>query len=482
MAGSCAFGAGPGLFNPSPQSVSMTSTFDLVIIGAGPAGFTAALEGVRLGMSTALVEKADLGGTCLNWGCIPTKLLLGATNGLPELAAQAKLKLLESDPGQIRFDLAALHQRKERFIAATRQAMAKQLKQADVALFTGQAVFTGPGRLKVGGEQEQELAFSRAILATGSRPAPLPGMAEDVFDGQVVLHSSHALALAEPPQSMLVVGGGAVGLELADHFSRLGTRITLVEAMDRLLPTEDPELGKAMQSLLKRRGYALHVGRKVLKLENNGGSARAELDNGEVAEAATALLAAGRLPNSRGLGLEDLGCELLGPGWVKTDERLRALAGDKPVFAVGDVNGRTLLAHAAEHQALYAVRLAAGEVGGPYDPPPMPGCVYGSVETMRVGPTAEELKARGQEVAESKSMLAANAIAQSHGASHGFVKVLWVQGRVAGITALGHGVSHLAGLASVIVGQAWRPEDAEQMIFAHPTLEEALKAALTAPE
>jgi dihydrolipoamide dehydrogenase len=462
----------------------------MIILGGGPGGSRAAFDAAARGLSVALVDRDGLGGTCLNRGCIPTKLLLGATAALPLLEAQKKLKGAD---GHIAFDLPALQQRKDRYVKGTRQALEKRLKAAGIAVYAGEGRVTSErqgdadGELAVtavladGTTQETRLGWGTLIVATGSTPASFPGLAAD---GAAVLDSTALLDVTEAPESLMVVGGGAIGLEMADFFSRLGSRITIVEGMGRLAPTEDAEVGDTLRKVYAREGWTIHTGRKVASLATVDGRAVLRFEDGEELTASKALLAVGRRPASVGIGLEVLGATLRGPGWVQTDEWLRAAP---HVYAIGDVNGRTLLAHAADHQARYAVRHACGDTVAPYDAGVMPACIYGHLEAMRVGPTAEELKNAGFSPRVSRSMLIANPIAQAYGTTQGFIKIVWVDGRIRGVTAVGHGVSHLVTLAAVLAGGSgtaagWTVHDAGNVIFAHPTLDEALESAMEAPQ
>lgn len=450
----------------------------LCILGGGPAGLAAAFEAAKLGIKTALVERAELGGACLNRGCIPTKLLLGATKAVPELKAQARLKLLAA-PAEPVFDLPALMQRKARVVAGSRQAVAKQLNQAGVALVVGQARCAGPGKVLVQTAQgETSIEYESLIIATGSRPSAPPGLEPD---GELVLDSDQLLELTSAPSRLLVVGGGAIGLELAEFLHRLGTSITLVELMDRLAPAEDPEIGDALAKALKREGWDFRLGRKIAQLERLDGRVRAVLDDGAELFADKVLVATGRLPNSQELGLETLGVETRGPGWITTDAQLEAAPN---VYAVGDVNGYWLLAHAASHQARHAVLRIAGEIEAAYTDGPMPSCVFGAYEIMRAGASVATLKREAPQarITVSRAQLVANPMAQAAGATQGLVKAIWRDGRLAGLTAMGHGVSHLALQASLLVERAPRPADVELLVFPHPSLDEALEAALLAPQ
>jgi len=457
---------------------SVQTVYDVCILGGGPAGLAAAFEAAALGLTAVLVEKGQLGGTCLNRGCIPTKLLLGATSAVPALKAQARLKLLKHEVAPA-FDLAALQLRKERVVAGSRQAVAKQLAQAGVALVVGAARVAEPGRLSVQtADGASSIHYIELILATGARPSVLPGLEPD---GRQVLNSDQLLDLDVAPARLLVVGGGAIGIELGEIFHRLGAKITLVEAMERLAPAEDPEIGDALAKALKRDGWELVLGRTIVHLERGQDPARATLDNGQTLAADMVLVAVGRLPNTQDLGLECLGVVCQGAGWVQTDANLRAAPG---VYAVGDVNGRWLLAHAATHQARHAVRTIAGKTTRAYDAGAMPSCIYGAHEIVRAGTSAAALKAAaGPEaiIEVSRALLAANPMAQAAGSTQGLVKIAWQDGRVRGITAVGHGVSHLALQAALLVERGLTSAESEEIVFPHPSLDESLEAALRAP-
>ena len=447
--------------------------YDLIIIGSGPGGMKAATRAASKGLKTALVEKADLGGTCLNWGCIPTKLFLGATAASPLLHTQAKAKTAS---GELSFNLPAIVQKKDRFVKGSRSAVQKQLTQLGVDILNGTASFADATTLSItNNEGTSSIAFKKAIIATGSMPTAFPGLEPD---GDCVLNSSHVLTLTEAPESMIIVGAGAIGLEMGDFFSRLGTKITIVEALPNLAPTEDPDVGDTLRKILKREKWVIRTGEKVSSLKTVDGKAVLTFESGETLTADKSLMAAGRKPATDELNAANADIELVGAGWITTDENLLAA---ENIYAIGDVNGRTLLAHAADHQACYAVDHAAGAVTAPYESGPMPACIYGHTEVMRVGPTTAELQKAGHTVETSTSQLVANPIAQSYGATQGFVKALWVDNRVHGIVAVGHGVSHLVSAATIIVKQQWQPDDVHSIIWAHPTLDEALELALTAP-
>ncbi len=460
------------LNNPAHFTQADTMTADILIVGGGPAGYDAALAAAKAGVTTTLVEKEYLGGTCLNWGCIPTKFYLAAVSAKAELEGHAKMKTASGD---IQLDLPALVDRKKRHLEGTRKAMAAELQRLGVTFIKGELKMIGALKSVVQVDGNPVIIpHQRCILATGSRPASHPGLKAD---HNCVLNSGDMLSLREVPKELLVIGAGAIGLELAQFFSRLGSAITLLEVADRIAPAEDEEVSKALAQMFKRQGWTIHTGVKIGHLESLDGKARLSLEDGREFTADKALLAVGRHPNSLNLMLEMLGATLSGPGWIATDKHLMA---SPTIYAVGDVNGRTLLAHAASHQAEYAVQHFLGEKTGPYKPGPIPGCIYGAPETLRVGLMEAEAKAQGMEIETTRAQLVTNPISHAHAATGGFVKCVWSEGKLVGVTAVGHGVASMATLATVIVQEGWTKKHAAATIFPHPTLDEALKAALLA--
>ena len=449
--------------------------FDVVIIGAGPGGSKAAKILASSGKSVALIEDTHWGGVCLNCGCIPTKLLLGA------VAPKGLLRGLERQrvaTGSLSVDYAALQKRVQRFTGASSQALAKGLTQAGVRLFNGRGVCRDARHVDVldaEGRVTASLAAGYIILATGSRPAAFPGLEPD---HDAVLDSTDLLNIPSPPQSLLIVGAGAIGLEMADFFGAMGCAVTVVEAAPQLAPTEDSDVAQELEKLLRKTGLTSLVGVRASSLVSRNDQAVLTLEDGRELTADKALVAVGRKPNTDGLGVKAAGGSLDRRGYIQTDDWLRAAP---TVYAIGDVNGRTLLAHAAEHQAVHVARQILGLESGAYESGPVPSCIYGSLEVMRVGQTAREARAAGGEVAVSRAPLIANAIAQAGGDPVGFIKVVWHEGRMAGIAALGHHVSHLVTAAQLLVLGQYHGDRMHQFMFAHPTLDEALAAAITAP-
>jgi dihydrolipoamide dehydrogenase len=446
--------------------------FDILILGGGPAGTRAALDAAGYGAKCALAEPAFLGGTCMNTGCIPTKFLLGGSASLDLASAQQRFKVVLSMPV---VDFAALQSRKNRFIKGLRASVQKDLEDAGVVLLKGKGRFTGPQSARIGGA-EQDVTFDKCIAATGSVPAFFPTMKAD---GAQVLSSAGVLGLDTVPSSMIIVGGGPIGLELGEIFHRFGCRVTLVEGMPRLLPAEDEETGAAVEAHFRREGWDIHTGRRIASLGAQNGRAVLRFDDGEELQAERALIAAGRRPASADLSAEAAGITLNERGFANCDDALRC---SEHIYAAGDLNGRTMLAHAADHQARYAAAHAAGKITAPYAPPPVPACVYGSFEVMRVGPTAAELRKKGGDIGISRADLASNPIAQSFGHTRGCVRILWEGDELRGVGAYGGGVSHLVTAAALLLKLGVKKNLPLPVLFAHPTLDELLESAILAPK
>lgn len=446
-------------------------TYDLVVIGAGPGGFDCATSAANLGLKVALVEKDLLGGTCVNRGCIPTKFWLGATSGIDELHNQSKMKVAS---GEVIVDFTALQGRVQKHLSGTRKAMAMQLKNLGVDLVEGFGRLTD-GKVTVATEDGHTvLEYKNLVVATGSKPIFFPGLEPD---GQCVLDSNQFLAMEAMPESLIVVGAGFIGLEMAQVAHRFGTKVTVVDAMDRVAPLEDPEVSKALRSIFKRWKWDIHLEKRVAGVRTVDGKGVLTFDTRDTIEADKILVAVGRGPVTQDMGLEEAGIELQF-NKIIVDENLQAAPN---VYAIGDANGQIQLAHAAAHQAHYVASRIAGKTDAPYESGPVPSVLYGAPEVMRVGLTENEAFLQDYETTEaSRAQLAANPMAQAHAATQGFVKVVWSGGKVVGVTGVGHDVSRLVTPATMIVQQGWTPDDVYKTIFPHPSLDEALLMALKA--
>lgn len=444
--------------------------FDVIILGCGPGGMEAASVLLRGGKKVAIVEKGAYGGVCLNCGCIPTKMLLGAIEPGRLLADLARRKLAE---GEIGVNYKNLQNRVKRHIAGVSTSIAKGFAEKGAALFQGAGKLAGPGAVVVE-SAGVELSAPAIIVATGSQPGFFPGLEAD---HQAVLDSRDLIFIDEAPQSLCVVGAGAIGLELADFFSALGSKITLVEAAAQVAPTEDSDIAAALQQALQKNGYEIRLGVPGRKIGTVEGRASLELADSSTITADKALVATGRNPNTTGLGCETAGVRLDRRGFVEVDENLCAAPG---IYAIGDVNGKVLLAHAATQQGNYVARKILGAETSPYATGPVPACIYCHPAVMRVGMSARDAAKTSALAEVSQSAFSANPIAQAHAAPEGFAKAVWLNGRLVGMAAIGVNATQLVTAAEFLVTGGYDAAKLERLMVAHPSLDEVLASAIYA--
>ncbi len=450
---------------------------ELIVIGGGPAGYVAALRAAQLGAKVALIEAGPVGGVCLNEGCVPTKALLWSAE-VYHLVGQAARFGVRTGPAQI--DWPAMQARKAKVVDRLVGGVHLLLERAGVQLVAGRARFTGPeGLLVEGPDGPQRLPARRCIIATGSLPAPLPIPGAGLPG---VLDSTGALALQALPASLLVVGGGAVGLEFATLFATLGVRVDVVEMLPRLAPLADADVSEAMRNALRVQGAKVHLNTRIAAIEAGQEGLRAHLQSpqGETSvEANSVLLAAGRRPNVAGLGLEAAGVRYDRKG-VQVDE---CMATNVPhIFAAGDVVGGTMLAHVAMHQGLVAAENALGRqarVRGSA----IPSCIFSRPEAASVGLTEEAARERGYDVRVGRFPFNGNAKAIAQGEVEGFVKVV-AEGRyraLLGLHVVGPHASDLILEGALGLALETTLDEIAETIHAHPTLGEAIaEAALAA--
>jgi dihydrolipoamide dehydrogenase len=447
------------------------NTYDLIVIGAGPGGYVAAVHAARLGLKVACVDKGALGGTCLNVGCIPSKALLESS----ELYYQNKKGLAHHGItlGEVGLDLAAMMQRKGKIVQTMNQGIAGLFRQHKVEFIAGAARLSGPGKVQVGAMQ---LETRHLLLATGSIPAELPGLP---FDGRHVLSSTEALSYEKVPERLLVIGGGAIGLELGSVWSRLGSQVLVVEYMDQLLPGMDREMAGQLQRLLQHQGlsFRLQTSAKGAKVEK--GQVRVQLESGgqESAETANAVLVAvGRRPSTDGLGLEELGVARDGRGRVEVDDKFQtSIPG---IFAIGDLIPGPMLAHKAEEEGRALAELLAGHPAK-INYQTIPSVVYTHPELASVGQSEEAAKAQGHQVRVGKHLFRANGRAHCMDQIEGLVKMVADArtDRLLGAHVLGPQASHLIAEAVVALEFGGSAEDLARTVHAHPSLSEVLKEA-----
>ncbi|MGF1545239.1 MAG: dihydrolipoyl dehydrogenase [Parvularculaceae bacterium] len=462
----------------------MANDYDLVIIGAGPGGYNAAIRAGQLGLKTAIVEKREtgkLGGTCLNVGCIPSKALLHASE-LYEAAKKDFAGLgIKAD---VALDLPQMLSQKDDAVDGLTKGVEFLMKKNKVDVFLGAGEFLAPGKVKVtdadGGAQE--LDAKNVIIATGSEVATLPGVE---IDEKSVVSSTGALDLPSVPDHMLVIGGGVIGLELGSVWRRLGAEVTIVEFLDRILPTMDGEVSKQFQRILKKQGMAFKLSTKVTGVENANGAMDVRLEPADGGEAETVkadvvLVCIGRRPHTDGLGLDRIGVAVDNRGFVLTDGFKTNVDG---VWAVGDCIHGPMLAHKAEDDAVACVELIAGKPGHVnYDA--VPNVVYSYPEVASVGKTEEELKDAGVDYKSGKFPFTANSRAKTNHETDGFVKVLAdaKTDRVLGVHIVGVGAGELIAEAVTTLEYGGSSEDIARTCHAHPTRSEAVRQAAMAVE
>lgn len=450
--------------------------FDLVVIGGGPGGYVAAIRAAQLGMSVACVEgRGSLGGTCLNVGCMPSKALLTSS------AKYAELKHLEAHGIGVdgaTLDLAAMMGRKDKIVGDLTKGIAFLFKKNGVEHVEGWGSVPEPGVVRVSRDGgEMLLAAGNILIATGSEPAPLPGVEIDEVN---ILSSTGALALADVPRHLVVIGAGVIGLELGQVWSRLGAKVTVVEFLDRILPGNDGEIAKLAQRALTKRGLKFQLGRKVTGIEGGADSLTLTLERvgketTETLEADKVLVAIGRRPVTRGLGLDTLGIATDDRGFIEIDGSFSTSV--PGIYAIGDCVPGPMLAHKAEEDGIACVETLAGQ-NGHVDYNTVPGVVYTDPEVASVGATEEALKEAGTDYISGKFNFMANSRARSAGETDGAAKVLAApDGTLLGAHICGaHGGDLIAELV-LAMSKGARVEEVARTCHAHPALGEAVKEA-----
>lgn len=449
---------------------------DVAVIGSGPGGYEAALRAARCGMKVALVEKGAPGGVCVNWGCIPTKALLRSASVFDDLSKAPAYGVRAENPA---FDLAQAVKRSRNVVQKLSRGIEFMLKKAGVEYRQGEARLASSHEISVSrdGRVTGNFSAGHVIIATGGRFRVLPGLEPD---GRRIITSREALALKEPPRSMLVLGGGAIGMEMAWFYAKAGTKVTIVEMMPQILPLEDSEISEAVRRSFEKSGIAIHTASKLEQVAciGDGVSAviAAEGEDPLPVQADCLLVAVGVTGNAEGLGLEAAGVELSG-GFVVTDERCRTSAGH--IYAIGDVRGGMLLAHKASAEAAVAVGGIAGKPVVPVDETKIPRCVYAEPAVASVGLTEEQAKAAGYPVMTGRSMFAASGKANAYGNLEGLVKLVFDarDHRLLGAHIAGHGAVELVGEIGLARHLEVTAEDIAHMVHAHPTLSETIRDA-----
>ncbi|MCX8509466.1 MAG: dihydrolipoyl dehydrogenase [Rhodobacteraceae bacterium] len=453
------------------------ANFDLIIIGAGPGGYVAAIRAAQLGLKVAVVEGRDtLGGTCLNVGCIPSKALLHASHSLHEAEVNfAKMGLIGAAP---RVDWAAMKAYKDDVVATNTKGIEFLFKKNKITWLKGWGSIPAPGQVKVG-EDLHEARF--VVIATGSDSSTLPGV---TVDEKIVVTSTGALALDRIPQKLVVIGAGVIGLEMGSVYARLGAEVTVIEYLDAITPGMDAEVAKTLERILKKQGLKFVLGAAVQGVSVSGDGARVSYklkknDKEEALDGDCVLVATGRRSFTKGLGLEALGVEMTPRGQVKTDGHF---ATNIPgLYAIGDAITGPMLAHKAEDEGMALAEILAGHAGhGNYAV--IPGVIYTAPEVAAVGKTEEQLKEEGRAYKVGKFSYMGNARAKAVFQGDGFVKILAdaATDRILGAHIIGPAAGEL--IHEICVGMEFgaSAQDIALTCHAHPTFSEAVREAALA--
>ena len=447
--------------------------FDLVVIGSGPGGYVAAIRASQLGMSVACVEAEKLGGVCLNIGCIPTKSLLTSARMVAEVRDAGKHGIAT---GELTVDLAPAQSRSRQVSDQMNRGVTHLFKKNRVTHVTGHGRLAGPGRVEV--ERDGVTSALRAphiIVATGSRPNSLPFLP---IDGRDIWSSDEALYVTEAPGSLAIIGAGAIGMEFADIFEAYGTEVTILEALDRVLPVEDEDVSAHIAKSYRRRGMRIETGVRLTAAEATGkGVALSYRDAGGEAHSLVVervLSAVGRIPNTEDVGLDAAGVPLSDGGYIEIDEWMRTSVGG--VYAIGDCAGGPLLAHKATHEGIVCVEKIAGVTHRSVDYGNIPNCTYCHPEVASVGLTEAEAKARGYEVETGSFPWIGNGRAVAYGDVDGFVKIVRdrAYSEILGAHIIGPHATEL--IAEFVLARHLEStvEEVETAMHPHPTLSEAI--------
>jgi dihydrolipoamide dehydrogenase len=459
---------------------SRMDKFDVVIIGSGPGGYVAAIRAGQLGLKTAIIEKdKELGGTCLNVGCIPSKALLTSSDHFTFAKKEAQKHGIVIDG--VHVDLPKMQQRKDKVVKTMNSGVRALMKTNKVTTFEGFGTITAPGKVSIKSSSApatagQEIETKNIIIATGSVPIELPFAK---FDGKTIVSSTEALTFTEAPPRLLVIGAGAIGLELGSVWSRLGSEVTFLEFLPRIAVGFDLELSNLLQRSLTAQGMTFHLETKVtaVKIDNGRATATATKGNEELKfEADKVLVSVGRRPFAEGVGAEKVGVEVDEKKRIKIDNHFRTNV--EGIYAIGDVIAGPMLAHKASDEGIACIEIIAGKAGHVnYDA--IPGIIYTNPELAGVGLTEEQAKEKGIDYRTGKFPFRATGRAVANDDLEGMVKFVAdaKTDRILGAHILQHAASELIAEAVSVIEFGGSSEDLGRTTHSHPTLSEAVKEA-----
>ncbi len=445
----------------------MTDSTDLLVIGGGPGGYHAAIRAAQLDLDVTCVDKGSFGGVCLHWGCIPSKGLIGLGKLVHEIEAWGDRGL---HVGTTETDLATFQKWKQDRIDELAKGVQYLMKSRGVEVVTGTAELTGANEATIDGET---ITFDKALIATGSQPIELPHIP---FDHETVLSSKSALALDEVPESMVVIGGGFIGLEIGQFYNQLGSEVTVVEMLESILPTAEADLGKELGRQLKRQEIDVRTRTKAAGCETAAEGAKLTLEGPdgeeEILEAEKVLVAVGRRPNTGSVGLEAAGVEVDDNGFIQVDHQMRT--NQEHIFAIGDCVPGPGLAHKASHEGVHAAAVAAGQDHVVVDYRAMPWFCYTTPEVASVGLTEQEAReAHGEDIKVAKFPFSALGKAKMTGHTDGWAKLIAdADGVIRGMHILGADATNLIATPALAIEMGATLTDITETVHAHPTLSE----------
>jgi dihydrolipoamide dehydrogenase len=447
------------------NTADSATTYDLLILGGGSGGYAAALRAATLGLSVALVEKDKLGGNCLHRGCIPTKALLHAAEVADSAREGEQFGVRSSVEG---VDMGGVNKYKDGVVDRLFKGLQGLIKSRGITVVEGEGRLTSPTTVEVAGTT---YTGKNVILASGSYSKSLPGLA---LDGNRVIASEHALTLDRVPESAVILGGGVIGVEFASAWTSFGTKVTVLEALPRLVPAEDADCSKVLERAFRKRKIGFKTGTPFERVETTDTGVKVTVQGGEVIEAELLLVAVGRGPNTAGLGYEEVGVAL-DRGFVTTDERLRTSV--PGVYAVGDIVAGFQLAHRGFQQGIFVAEEIAGLNPVPIDEAGIPRVTYSEPEVASVGLSEEQAREKYGEIETLNYNLGGNGKSQIL-KTQGFVKLVRAKdGAVVGVHMVGSRVGELIGEAQLIYNWEAFPADVAPLVHAHPTQNEALGEA-----
>ena len=456
--------------------------YDLLIIGGGPGGYIAAIKGAQLGLSVGLVERNKVGGACLHKGCIPTKALIQSTH-LYELCKRSKEFGIVTEG--VNADFSGFHKRKRTIVTRLFGGIEHLLKKNKVDLLKGTGQIASPDKVlvKEGDKIKEEISTKNIIIATGSTPLIFKGL---LYDKKNVLTSDDILELEEIPSSLLIIGGGAIGVEFAYIYNALGSKVTVIEMMDEILPTNDKDLGSALRKSLSKKGvnFLTQTSLNFIEINENSVETTVKKNDGstEILQSEKVLLAMGRKPETKDSGLEELNLEFNGR-FINVDENMQT--SQPGIYAIGDISGPPLLAHLASAQGLLVAHNIAGGDYPPINNNTIPGVTYTNPQVASVGMSQEAAELEGYDVKIGRFPFIANSKTQIMGeGEEGFIKVITnaSSGEILGVHLIGHEVGELIGGMSLAMNLEATNLEVSANIFPHPTLSEVFAEAFHAIE